>query len=237
VWAVLGQAHAGPPEAAARARQWLFDRYGGAVYRYLRRILGDAHAAEDLTQEFAMSLVRGAFHRADPRHGRFRQYVKRVLHHLVSNYRRQQNRLQTLPPDSPELATLPIPPEDADEPFRQHWRDELLARAWDALARARPAYYTVLRLCADHPRMASAEMARHLSLRQGKPITPEGVRQNLHRARNLFADLLLEEVAQSLEPLMPEPVVQELAELDLLDYCRPALGRRFPNLGSQQHLR
>jgi hypothetical protein len=44
-------------------------------------------------------------------------------------------------------------------------------------------------------------------------------------ARRRFAELLLEEVARSLDPPTLERVTDELAELDLLDYCRPLLKR------------
>ncbi len=49
------------------------------------------------------------------------------------------------------------------------------------------------------------------------------ISQALHRAK--FADLLLEEVAASLEPPTRENVEEELRDLDLLPYCQPALKR------------
>ena len=66
--------------------------------------------------------------------------------------------------------------------------DELLARAWEALAEtdASPgrALYTVLRFRVDHPDMRSASMAEALAERLGKDLTAAGVRQTLHRARS-----------------------------------------------------
>ena len=53
-----------------------------------------------------------------------------------------------------------------------------------------------------------------------------GVRQTLHRARERFADLLLDEVIQSLDHPDAERLEQELIDLALLEYCRPALERR-----------
>ena len=46
------------------------------------------------------------------------------------------------------------------------------------------------------------------------------------RAREKFARLLLEEVVHSLDPSPVAEVEQELAELELLEYCRLALRRR-----------
>jgi RNA polymerase sigma-70 factor (ECF subfamily) len=85
--------------------------------------------------------------------------------------------------------------------------------------------YAVLRFRADHPEMRSPQMAEELAARLGRPCTPAGVRQALHRAREKFADLLLDEVTHSLEDPTAEHLEQELVDLGLLDYCRPALER------------
>ena len=51
-----------------------------------------------------------------------------------------------------------------------------------------------------------------------KTITVASVRVMLHRAREQFADLLLEEVDHSIDKVTPEGLEQELADLHLLDY-------------------
>jgi hypothetical protein len=48
----------------------------------------------------------------------------------------------------------------------------------------------------------------------------------IHRARDAFAELLLEEVMESLETASLDDAEDELIELELLEYCRPALDRR-----------
>ena len=65
MWTVLRQAHGGHPDQVTQARELLLARYGGAVRRYLMTLLRDPHAADDLTQEFAIRLVTGKFHAAD----------------------------------------------------------------------------------------------------------------------------------------------------------------------------
>src|SRR5262249_46366256 len=109
--------------------------------------------------------------------------------------------------------------------FCDAWRNDLLARTWEALAQAQPTFHEVLRLRAAHPKMPSPQLAGHLGQALGKPCTADGVRQALRRARGWFAELLLEEVARSLESPSAEEIEQELRELDLLEYCRPALER------------
>jgi RNA polymerase sigma-70 factor (ECF subfamily) len=223
LWSELRQAHQGPPEAAVVARDRLLQRYGGAIHRYLRAALRDGHGADDLAQEFALSLLRGEFRHADPQRGRFRDYVKGALFHLVSKYRRkEQKQPGPLPPGHVALATLAAAPEDANE-FDATWRDELLERTWQALAREQPDFHAVLHFRAAHPCMPSAQMAEQLTPQLGRPLTAAGVRQTLHRARTRFVELLVEEVSQSLESPTPEQVEQELGELDLLAFCRPTL--------------
>jgi RNA polymerase sigma-70 factor (ECF subfamily) len=230
LWSLVDQAHGCVAEAAIAARRKLLERYGCAVLRYLRRVLHDADAAADVFQDFALCLVHGDLRGADPRRGRFRNYVKGTLFHLVADYRNQRRRWpRPLPADAAVLATYPEDGE-SDRQFEESWRDELLARAWAELAEieattGRP-FYAVLRLRADHPELRSPQLAQQLATRLGRPISPAGVRQTLHRAREKFAALLLDEVTHSLDNPTVEQVHEELAELGLLEYCRPAPARR-----------
>jgi RNA polymerase sigma-70 factor (ECF subfamily) len=223
-WSLMELAHGTEADAAAAAQRQIVQRYSGAVYRYLRAALRDPVAADDLAQEFALALVRGQLRHADPERGRFRDYVKTVLFHLVSKYRKKQGKQpQQLTPGGPPLDQTAA---DADRDFDESWRQELLARALEALARAKPTYHAVLRFRFDHPDVPSHEMAEPLSRQLGKPMTAEGVRQTLSRAKALFAELLVDEVAHSLKSPSLELVEQELAELRLLSRCRSVLERR-----------
>lgn len=227
IWTVLQEAHQGSESARTAARKMLLERYGGAVHRYLLAILRDPDAADDLTQEFALALVRGAFHKVEPERGRFRDYVKTVLFHLVNRHRSQEKKqgLQ-FAPDSPELQNLAGPGEDMDRAFKENWRNELLARAWESLAVVHPEHYAVLRNQATDSRLTSEKLAEKLTVELGKPRTAANVRQMLHRARDHFGDLLVREAACSLQSPTVDEVEQELRDLDLLTYCQPAL-RRF----------
>ena len=125
----------------------------------------------------------------------------------------------------------------ADRAFLENWRQELLARAWKALAQVQQEsgqpYYDVLRLRVEAPDLPSAEMAARLSARLGRPLTAAGVRQTLHRARERFADLLLDETRQSLGASDREHLEEELADLNFLKYCRSSLQRRASPGGSR----
>jgi RNA polymerase sigma-70 factor (ECF subfamily) len=231
-WSKLFQAHRGEKDAATAALQQLLLRYYGAVYRYLLGALCDPAAAEELTQEFAVRFLRGDFCRADPRRGRFRDFLKTSLRHLViTHWRDREKAPPPLPPEGPEQpAAGPPPGDDFDRAFLDKWREELLARTWEALARAQEEtgqpYHTVLRCKTRGPELHSAQLAEQVGAQAGRAYTETGVRQLLHRARERFARLLVEEVAHSLETTDPDKLEQELIELNLLDYCRSALERR-----------
>lgn len=221
MWTVLNQAHGGGGNCAL-AQQMLAERYRGAVYRYLLAALRDVSTAEDLTQEFALSLVRGDFRKASPERGRFRNYVKTVLFHLVGKHRqREQRRPQPVAPEHPHLRDQAAGEDDRE--FNDTWRADLLARAWNALQQSQSAFYEVLRLRADHPEMPSLQMAEVLSRQQGRPFSDDGVRQTMRRARRKFAELLFDEVAYSLDQPSPQLVEDELRELNLWTYCQPIL--------------
>jgi RNA polymerase sigma-70 factor (ECF subfamily) len=229
VWTALAQAHQGAPEAAGSAQRQLLERYTPAIYRYLLGAVRDPHVADELFQEFALRFVRGDFKRADPQRGRFRDFLKTALYHLIVDHQRRQRRpVHALGDFEPPVADPSI--NDAGEDFAALCRQELMSRTFQALAAEERAtgqpLHTVLRFRLDHPQMHSPEMAEELGRRLGKPLSPVWVRKKLLAARTRFAALLLEEVAQSLETPTTDQLEEELLELGLLDYCRSALEER-----------
>jgi RNA polymerase sigma-70 factor (ECF subfamily) len=225
-WSLIGRMHADQDEAASSAQGLFLQRYSGAVYRYLLGAVRDEDVALELCQEFALRCLRGDFRRADPRCGRFRDYLRTALIHLVSDYRKARRaQPQSLPPDVPDPG--PRPPALAEDDFIATWREELLERTWQALGQARPTFHAALHLHVRQPELPSAELARQLSERLRRPFTPGNVRVALHRAREKFAELLLDEVAASLEAPAEADLLEELRDLRLLKFCASALGRRL----------
>lgn len=221
-WSVIRRAHGEQTEPVRSAQRQILDRYGGAARRYLRAALRDDDLASEAYQEFALRFVRGDFHRVDPAKGRFRSFLKTSLHNLVVDMHKRRaaargvaNDLNALPADGS--------PGQHEQSFDQSWRDELIARTWQALAVEESSsgkpLFTVLHYRAANPDLRSPELATGLSEELGREITRANVRVMLHRARERFAALLLAEIVHSLDAPTPEAIEEELAELDLLEYC------------------
>jgi RNA polymerase sigma-70 factor (ECF subfamily) len=222
MWSLVQQAHAGPADAITEAQRSLMQRYHGAAYRYLLGATRDEEAALDLFQEFALRFVRGDFRRASPDRGRFRDYVRTALMHLVSDYRKDRR-------DWPRsLSSDFASPDDTnshgnvDAAFTESWRQELLDRTWEALARQSPHLHTVLLCHVENPDMPSRHVAELVSARADHPATSASVRVALHRAREKFAELLVAEVAHSLESPSETDLAEELRTLRMLQLCRNA---------------
>jgi RNA polymerase sigma factor (sigma-70 family) len=231
LWSLVRGAHKGLQEEMASARAKLLERYGGAVKRYLMKSLRDPDATEELSQEFAIRFLRGDFHRADPERGRFRSFVKTALFRLMMDFRKRQRRNpRLLDSHDPEPSAKTPDMDELDRGLCQSWREQLLNRTWQLLAaagrRSRQPFYQVLRLKADHPEFRAPEIAEVISQQTGQPVNSAHIRQTLHRAREHFAELLLDQVAQSLETPSIENLEEELRELGLLMYCEPVLERR-----------
>src|SRR5262249_42968954 len=102
-WSTVYQAHQGQGDEVVSAQRQLLMRYYHPVARYLRALVRDAEAAEELTQEFAVRFLRGDFRRADPSRGRFRDLLKRALRHLaIDHWRRRRVEKEKMPGSLPE---------------------------------------------------------------------------------------------------------------------------------------
>ena len=139
-WTAVFRAHRGPSEEAVRALSEQVRRYGGAVHRYLLASLRNPDAAEELSQEFALRFLRGDFRNADPEKGRFRDFLKRAVYHLMVNHHRAQEAHALPLEDVGEPADLESSIANLDAGFVESWREEMLARTWAALGRYQEAH-------------------------------------------------------------------------------------------------
>ena len=230
-WNLIFQAKSGTPEQVSMAMSLLMCRYAGAVHRYLLKALKNPDAAEELDQEFAVRFLRGDFRHGDPSRGRFRDYVKRAVQNLMKDYyrRRRRDGAGTLEPGISEPATMDEGLVQFDRQFLQSWRNDLLDRAWGSLEELERStgqpHYTILRPAGRCSPGLTSRSGRRGSPRklERRSYSPGAFRQALQRARREFALRLLAEVRASLEEPTPQALEEELADLELLEYCRPYL--------------
>ena len=158
---------------------------------------------------------------------------KTIVYRLMIDYRRRKGRdgrQQMLAVDPEARPATEDPLANSDELFLSSWRDELLARTWRGLEdferTSGSPYFTALRLRVDAPEIRSPELAARLTERLGKPISAENARVLVHRARDRFAEMLLDAVAESLDDPSHAAIEEELIDLRLLEYCRDVVNRR-----------
>ena len=229
LWTIVRQAHGDQSQQARSAQQQMLDRYGGAIQRYLLGAFRDKAAADDAYQEFALRFLQGKYRSADPERGRFRSFLKTILYRLVVEHYRGKKRSKSAQMNSDFPEPEVIDESESDKRFQQSWQDELLKRAWDALqdlekTSGRPVF-TVMRARVEAPDLSSKELAERLTQQLGKNVTSANLRVMVHRARDEFAKLLFDEVANTIDQPTREDIEEELSDLGLLEYCRPALER------------
>ena len=211
-WTMIRMAHApGPVGQAAMAE--LIGRYHDAILRYLRLKLRDANLADEVFQEFWTKLLAHKLAGADHNKGRFRDYLRTVLHRLIIDHFRGR-KLQALPPG--DLLDPDVPDADYD----RVWREAVLKRAWLRLETYEAStpnnrYSTVLRLRRDFPKESIEEITAKLSEHVGAVVTPESFRKTLQRARAKFFDLLIQELKDTIHPATDQDIEDEIQALGL----------------------
>ena len=238
LWSIVGRAHGDDGDAAREARQLVLEQYGGAVRRYVLGALHNADAADEVFQNFAVQFLKGRLRGADPKRGRFREYLKGVLFRLVADHHRARAKQpMQIADDSPEAVDKSGAIND-DDGFLKSWCDELMLQAWNAVEQLEQEsgtpYYTVLRMRTEQPGVPSHVLSEQLSSELGKPYQAAAVRQTLRRARDKFADFLLQNVIGSLQNPTSEELECELIDLGLQKQCQAAL-ERWSHAGTESN--
>ncbi len=214
---MVANAHKSGPTGQAAMRV-LISRYHDAVENYLRLKLRDRNLADEVLQEFWTKLLTHKLAGADENKGRFRDYLRTVLHRLIIDHFRAR-KLQPLPPG--DL----LDPSRPDDEYDRVWRETVLKRVWSRLETyeaqtPKNRYATVLRMRVNEPTSPIDEMAVRLSQRLNASITPEGLRKTLQRARTKFLELLIQELRDTLNPATREDIEAEIFDLGLGTFYR-----------------
>jgi RNA polymerase sigma-70 factor (ECF subfamily) len=227
-WSLLGLAHQNSVTAAGLARNQLVERYSGAIRRFIGVLMRDEPEADDVAQDLMIRLLKGEFSNATPERGRFRDYLAVSARNLVKAFWARKGRHRAADADVSQLPAADAATFASDEAFLATWRRSVLEKARAALEKyqrehAGSVSFTILQLRTDHPDDDSRQLASRLSEATGRPFRPEAMRQQLHRARLRFAEMLLEEISLLITDPTPERVEEELIEIGLIDYVRDFL--------------
>lgn len=113
----------------------LYDRYGKLIYSLALRVVRDAAAAEEVTQEVFVRLWRSAAS-FDPARGRVHAWLMRITHNLALNeVRRRQSRPVVAENYDWQTSGAALVDQDAErDPARAAWLGERTATIRKALA-------------------------------------------------------------------------------------------------------
>jgi RNA polymerase sigma factor (sigma-70 family) len=177
--------------------------YWQPVVGYMRA-LGCGHdEAEDVAQEFfATFLRREGFQRADQSRGTLRSYLKTAIRYHVLHWRRDHGALRrgggtlTVELDAEDAPDLPAS-DDASMHYDEQWAITVMERALGTMKdgyakRGKVALFEQLK-----PTLMSAEYGDATDVAGSLGISRGAFAVEQHRARRRLADLLREEVAQT----------------------------------------
>jgi RNA polymerase sigma-70 factor (ECF subfamily) len=219
-WTLIRTAHAGggpgggaQSAESAEAMGKLIGKYHDAVVRYLKLKLRDENLANEVSQEFWAKLLTGKLAGADPSKGRFRDYLRTVLHRLIIDHFRGR-KLQQLPPG--DL----LDPSRPDNEFDHVWREAVIKRVTLRLqtyeaTTPKNRYATVLQLRVENPDAPIEDLAQRLGRQLNARVTPEAFRKTLQRARSKFLELLILELRETIHPAEPDDIEAEIFDLGL----------------------
>jgi len=211
-WTTIRIAHS-PGPAGQAAMSDLIGRYHDAVERYLRLKLRDQNLADEVFQEFWTKLLTHKLAGADNNKGRFRDYLRTVLHRLIIDHFRTKKQVSLPPGDL-------LDPSRPDEDYDRVWRETMIKRVWSSLETheantPKNRYATVLHLRVNNPDAPIEEIAKQLTEQVGTSVSPEAFRKTLQRARSKFLELLIMELRQTIHPADPEDIEAEINDLGL----------------------
>jgi RNA polymerase sigma-70 factor (ECF subfamily) len=183
--------------------------YWYALYAYVRRQGRGPEDAQDLVQSFfARCLEKNYFHAADAAKGRFRSFLLVALKRFLANeWDRERARKRGGPQRPIALDALTaeqryaLEPSDhlsADKLFERRWALALLERVLARLgdeqtAAGRAAMFAQMKDC-----LTAAERTTRYSELAARLGTTEGaVKIAMHRLRQRYRHLLLDEIAQT----------------------------------------
>lgn len=225
LWSGVCQDHADDSKRAPTSCARLIDRYSDATQRYLMAWLRRQWAVDKVWQKLTLRFVRRGFCSVLANKGRFRTCIRTVIYHLVADFgRRNKKYAATANEHESMLARTAHQGLQLDEQFQANRQNYLLEKGWETLRKCGEAtgkaWYSVVKARSEKPRLRSPELVRDLL---GREVNSGNVRVLVHRARERFAEILIDLVRESLATTDQETLEHELIDRNLWQYgkCLP----------------
>lgn len=216
-WSLIVAAAGKPSAESRKALTGICQAYWYPVYVQIRRIVGDAETARDLTQDFFAELLEKEFiAAANPDLGRFRQFLRILIKRHLSHQRRRAGTLKRgggmsridLDFESAESSYRfeQARKQDPESLFEQLWARTLLSRAMGRMRKEMKGTANQSRLERLEPFLTGQPVeGGYKQAAEDLGMTEAAVKTAVHRMRKRFGDLLRAEVADT------------VADTDLID--------------------
>ncbi|MCA9161586.1 MAG: hypothetical protein KDA62_01355 [Planctomycetales bacterium] len=203
-------------------------RYAPAIQKYFRALIRQSEDAEDAAQDFLARISGRGFGNLSLDRARFRDYLTVAVKNSALNHLKRLRRNRTVQADAIEVEVDSDVLRQADSEWLANWQRCVLDQAWRGLFHYQRRhngnlFHTVLKKRSDHAELTDAAVAELVAAETGQPLSPEAFRKQLSRARRMFAELIVEEIARTLESPTPERVEDELVATGLMTYVKPFL--------------
>lgn len=209
--------------ASEQALAYLCEAYWYPLYAFVRRSGHPAEDARDLTQAFFATLLeKNYLGAADPERGHFRSFLLTAVKHFLSKQRERERAQKRgggrplLPLDfakgEERYRREPTHEVTAERLYEQHWAIAVIERVLDQLReRYRQAGNEALfERLKDH--LTGQETGRsYREIAGDLGVSEATYKMSVHRARRRFREMLLAEIAQTVET--PADVESELRDL------------------------
>lgn len=220
-WSLIALVGDSDPARARDALVELCQRYWYPLYVFVRREVGSAHEAEDVTQGFfAHILEHSVIKGADQKRGRFRSYLMSCCKNYLANHRRSARAakrgglaiIMDFSAAASRYALEPVDPVDAEMLYLRRWAFTLLDETFAALeheyrAEGRPELMALLKptLSGDVEAQPYAEIGRRLNMSEN------AVKKAAQRLRARFGEELRSRVEDTVDD--PKDAADELRDL------------------------
>ena len=187
-------------------------RYLSPMRRQLAAILGSNAEADESLKILLAHLVNAGF--GEHRQGKLRDFLIRGVRSCA------RARLADIPekerPPNKVDSVVPMSPE-----WLGFWRDCLMERAWRALERYEHAHpdepvYSVLFAMKSNPKITTTQLIQQVTKESGNEVDEGVVNRALPLAKSMFAQLIADEVVETLESPSRDDVKEEIRTLGLV---------------------